>query len=84
MNDYLLDTHALIWYARNNPQLSNQAYSIITNAQNKILVSDISYWEMALVSIKILLYNMFFNHLVCNTFLVVEILGNINFSGKHG
>ena len=33
---YLLDTHTLIWLFENNPQLSHQARSIITDESNEL------------------------------------------------
>ncbi|TFF40223.1 twitching motility protein PilT [Mucilaginibacter psychrotolerans] len=39
---YLLDTHALIWFQKNNPRLSSKAISIIENSSNIILFSQVS------------------------------------------
>ena len=47
---YLLDTHTLIWLFSNNPQLSNQARSIITDESNELFVSIASIWEMTIKS----------------------------------
>ena len=43
---YLLDTHTLIWLFENNPQLSNQARSIITDESNQLFVSIASIWDL--------------------------------------
>lgn len=44
----LLDTHALLWYALNDPKLSANAISLIRDPQNEILMSPASYWEIAI------------------------------------
>jgi PIN domain nuclease of toxin-antitoxin system len=44
----LVDTHALLWFALNDSQLSSTADALIRNRSNLILVSPISYWEIAI------------------------------------
>jgi PIN domain nuclease of toxin-antitoxin system len=44
----LLDTHALLWFGLNDPQLSTIANLLITDARNEKLVSPASYWEIAI------------------------------------
>ncbi len=44
----LLDTHTLLWFGLNDPQLSSTASSLITDPENEILVSPASYWEIAI------------------------------------
>ena len=46
--EYLLDTHALLWFARNDPKLSPELFSVISNIENKIYVSYVSIWEIAI------------------------------------
>ncbi len=46
--NYLLDTHALLWALFDDEQLSNNASAIITNPDNAIFISFISFWEIAL------------------------------------
>ena len=48
MKKYLLDTHTIIWFARNLPQISNKALITINNIENNIFISDISIWEIAI------------------------------------
>lgn len=57
----LLDTHALIWFLTNSPELSNPANKVIRAEyrHNPILVSVISIWEIC--------------HLVKQKKLVLEI-----------
>ncbi len=43
----LLDTHALLWFLRDDPMLSVRAKAVIEDAQNRKLVSVASCWEMA-------------------------------------
>ena len=44
---YLLDTHTLLWFLRDSPQLSKKALEIITT-ENKVYVSIASLWEIAM------------------------------------
>ncbi|MGH7136121.1 MAG: type II toxin-antitoxin system VapC family toxin [Pirellulales bacterium] len=44
----LLDTHTLLWFALNDPQLSSMATSLIADQANEKLVSPASYWEIAI------------------------------------
>ncbi len=43
----LLDTHLFIWWLKDDPQLTKQARSIITNA-DIVYISSISIWEAAI------------------------------------
>lgn len=44
----LLDTHALLWYALADPQLSSTAQQLILDSANEVLISPASYWEIAI------------------------------------
>lgn len=44
----LLDTHALLWWLFDDPQLSRPARDAIKDAENAVLVSSASAWEMAI------------------------------------
>jgi PIN domain nuclease of toxin-antitoxin system len=44
----LLDTHTLIWFYLDDPQLSALARLIIEDAANTKFVSPASYWELAI------------------------------------
>jgi PIN domain nuclease of toxin-antitoxin system len=46
MNGFLLDTHALIWYLEGNERIPNKTVQYIENADNTIIVSIASYWEI--------------------------------------
>lgn len=48
MQEYLLDTHTLIWYLEGNPNLSTTAKNTIETRTNHISVSPVTYWEMAI------------------------------------
>jgi PIN domain nuclease of toxin-antitoxin system len=49
----LLDTHVLLWYYLDDPELSSQARATIQDPANAIFVSAASHWEIAIkVSIK--------------------------------
>lgn len=43
----LLDTHALLWWWGNDPQLSEAARAAIANEANDVFVSAASAWEIA-------------------------------------
>jgi PIN domain nuclease of toxin-antitoxin system len=45
---YLLDTHTFIWAALESSKLSKNVHSIISNANNEIFVSTVSFWEISL------------------------------------
>ena len=45
---YLLDTHALLWFLRDDPRLSPTARAIIISPESVTLASSISLWEIAL------------------------------------
>lgn len=44
----LLDTHAFIWWANNDPLLTSTARSAIGNSANEIFLSSVCTWEMAI------------------------------------
>lgn len=44
---YLLDTHALLWWWTDDPQLSSSARAVIETQTNEIWVSAASAWEIA-------------------------------------
>lgn len=44
----LLDTHSLLWFALDDPQLSPTANSLIRDPANAKFVSPASYWEIAI------------------------------------
>lgn len=48
MSDLLLDTHAILWFFWDDPQLSSTAKVAIENAGNRKLVSIASCWEIAI------------------------------------
>ena len=47
---YLLDTHALLWITTDDPKLSKKAKNIYLDAENEILLSIVSIWELAIKS----------------------------------
>ena len=48
MRTYLLDTHCLIWFQENNPQIPSPAMEVIQEPANTILFSQISLYEIAI------------------------------------
>lgn len=45
---YLLDTHIYLWWLNDDRKLSKQAKNIISNPENIILVSVMSFWEISI------------------------------------
>lgn len=45
---YLLDTHALLWFLQDDPQLPEKVANEITNIENNCYVSIASLWEIAI------------------------------------
>ncbi len=45
---YLLDTHALLWFLDDSPQLSARARSLIEAGDSQAIVSAASLWEIAI------------------------------------
>ena len=48
MSKILLDTHTLIWFVEDSPNLSSKANSLISEISNECFVSSISIWEIAI------------------------------------
>lgn len=46
--DLLLDTHTLLWYYLDDPQLSATARGLLDDPANRVFVSPASYWEVAI------------------------------------
>ncbi len=44
----LLDTHVIIWAITNDPQLSAQARTMLTDPENRVVVSAVSLCEIAI------------------------------------
>jgi PIN domain nuclease of toxin-antitoxin system len=45
--DLLLDTHAFIWWAARDPRLVERARVVIADADNRVVVSAVSVWEIS-------------------------------------
>jgi len=50
MDKYLIDTHILLWIVSEPKKLSKNSNKIISNLDNKIIVSLVSFWEIAIKS----------------------------------
>lgn len=50
MENFLLDTHTLLWYFNKSGELSDKSFQLISNPQNQVFVSIASYWEMTIKS----------------------------------
>ncbi len=48
--NYLLDTNAFLWAVFDRKQLSKAASSVMVDPDNEILVSLVTFWEIALKS----------------------------------
>jgi len=45
---YLLDTHAVIWYSEDSPELPKKIIELIDNPVNSIYICSVSFWEIAI------------------------------------
>lgn len=45
---YLLDTHVLLWWFSSPEKIKKKAQYIIRDKSNRIFVSSVSFWEMAI------------------------------------
>ncbi|MEO6843558.1 MAG: type II toxin-antitoxin system VapC family toxin [Ginsengibacter sp.] len=45
---YLLDTHYMLWSVADSKKISANAKEVITNPENSIIVSVVSFWEVSL------------------------------------
>ena len=46
--NYLIDTHVLLWSLFDTSKLSKKVYSILSDIENEIFVSSITFWEISL------------------------------------
>jgi PIN domain nuclease of toxin-antitoxin system len=44
----LLDTHTFLWFILDDPQLSSKADDLISDPNNQISISPVTYWEIAI------------------------------------
>lgn len=47
---YLLDTHYLIWALTDTKKISKKIVTVLTDPENEIIVSAVSFWEISLKS----------------------------------
>ena len=76
--EYLLDTHAFLWFISGDSELSDKAKSHILNPEITKYISTASFWEIAIkVSLKKLALDMPFNelkdHVFQNGFTILPI-----------
>lgn len=48
MKPLLLDTHALLWWLLDSPELSSYAKAAMSNVDQRVLVSTATSWELAI------------------------------------
>ncbi len=48
VNFYLLDTHVLLWWLFDDPNLSKHAKNAITSSDSRIFISSVSGWEISI------------------------------------
>lgn len=48
MKPLLLDTHALLWWLLNSPELSSHAKAAISDVNQRVLISTATSWELAI------------------------------------
>lgn len=75
----LLDTHALLWWVEDDPQLSPEVRRQIADERNDCLVSLASAWEMAIkaglgkLKLAVTVQRYFQEHLTPNNFQLLPI-----------
>lgn len=47
---FLIDTHVLIWYLEDSPQLTSTAAEILEDTRHDLYVSIVSLWEISIKS----------------------------------
>lgn len=77
--EYLLDTHAFLWFIAGSPELSSKAKGLILNPENKKFVSIASFWDIAIkLKLKKIQLDMSFkelkNQALVNGFRILPIL----------
>jgi PIN domain nuclease of toxin-antitoxin system len=80
--NFLIDTHALIWYIEGNKKLDNNVIAVIENTKNTVFVSKASLWEMAIkISLKKLEISIPFEEL--ETFLEENEFSILDYNFEH-
>ncbi|MBN8850453.1 MAG: twitching motility protein PilT [Sphingobacteriales bacterium 50-39] len=46
--NYLLDTHYMLWTLAETQKLSKKIRDVVTDTENRIIISTISFWEVSL------------------------------------
>jgi PIN domain nuclease of toxin-antitoxin system len=44
----LLDTHVLLWWLKDDPQLRSRVRAIMADRENEVFVSAASFWELSI------------------------------------
>lgn len=72
---FLLDTHILLWWLGDEPNLSPQIRAVISNPENTIFVSAATVWEMSIKKSlgKLSVPNNLLEKLKDNNFIVLDI-----------
>ena len=47
-NNFLLDTHSLIWFQENNPKIPGHVMELIQNTEHVIFFSKVSLFEISI------------------------------------
>lgn len=48
MQSFLLDTHTVLWYAADSPQLSATSRAVLSSDQSALYISIVTWWEVAI------------------------------------
>jgi PIN domain nuclease of toxin-antitoxin system len=78
--NFLLDTHILLWWLGDSPQLSAEIKEVIINPENLIFVSAATVWEMTIKQAigKLSIPNNLLKMLLINDFQI------LNITAEHG
>lgn len=48
MQRFLLDTHVLLWWLANDPQLGSRCQELVSDGRNQVFVSAATTWEISI------------------------------------
>jgi PIN domain nuclease of toxin-antitoxin system len=76
--DYLLDTHAIVWYFEDSSELPTKVKEIVKNPDSNVYICSISLWEIALkinigkLALQLPLEDLL-DHIKCRDYNILQI-----------
>jgi PIN domain nuclease of toxin-antitoxin system len=71
MAQFLLDTHALLWFIQGDPQLSDRARNVMIDNMNQLYLSVASLWE---ITIKLNIGKLKIGHTIADVYTLLTQL----------